>query len=57
MSDADRLLSLVEDAIVLHGGDLGGWTKHADGALQLFDGRVTLRAELREDDPRERTRL
>jgi hypothetical protein len=51
MSDADRLLGLVEDAIVAHGGDLGGWTKHEEHTLQLFDGRVTLRAELRDYDP------
>ena len=51
MPEADRLLELIEDAIVAHGGDLGGWTKHVDGALQLFDGRVTLRAELRDQDP------
>jgi hypothetical protein len=45
MSESDQLLELIEDGIVAHGGDLGGWTRRADGALQLFDGRVTLRAE------------
>lgn len=51
MSDTDRLLHLIEDAVAAHGGDLGGWTRLADGALRLFDGRVTLRAEIRDDDP------
>lgn len=46
MSDSDRLLEVIERGIVEHGGDLGGWTRLAEGALQLFDGRVTLRAEL-----------
>jgi hypothetical protein len=46
MSDADRLLERIEEGVVEHGGDLGGWTRRSDGALQLFDGRVTLRAEL-----------
>ena len=43
MSDADRLLELIEEGIVQHGGDLGGWTRRNDQSLQLFDGRVTLR--------------
>ncbi|MBS0264240.1 MAG: hypothetical protein JSS02_20045, partial [Planctomycetes bacterium] len=42
MSDAVRLLEQIEEQILAHGGDLGGWTRLADGALQLFDGRVTL---------------
>ena len=46
MSSEDRLLKLLEDAIVQHGGDLGGWTKRETGSLQLFDGRVTLRAKV-----------
>lgn len=50
MPDADRLLSLIDDAIVAHGGDLGGWTRLSDGQLQLFDGRVSLRAEIRNDE-------
>jgi hypothetical protein len=48
MSDSNRLLELIENGIVGHGGDLGGWTRRDGDALQLFDGRVTLRAELRE---------
>src|SRR6185295_13401548 len=46
MSESERLLELIEKSVVEHGGDLGGWTRRADDALQLFDGRVTLRAEL-----------
>jgi Family of unknown function (DUF6348) len=48
MSDSVRLLELIEKYIVAHGGDLGGWTRQSDDALQLFDGRVTLRADARE---------
>ena len=48
MSESERLLELINKGIVEHGGDLGGWTRRSDGALQLFDGRVTLRAELRD---------
>jgi hypothetical protein len=51
MSDSDRLLELIEEAIAGHGGGLGGWTRRQDGALQLFDGRVTLRAELIDPGP------
>ena len=46
MSDTDRLLERIEEAIVAHGGDLGGWTRREAMALQIFDGRVTLRAEI-----------
>lgn len=54
MSDTARLLELIEEGIVGHGGDLGGWTRLDDELLQLFDGRVTLRAEiLAPDQPRE----
>src|SRR5262249_40435128 len=31
--------------------DLGGWTRRGDDTLQLFDGRVTLRAELKDAGP------
>ncbi len=48
MSDSERLLELIEKCIVEHGGDLGGWTRRNDDTLQLFDGRVTLRAELKD---------
>ncbi len=51
MSDTDRLLELIEDGVVAHGGDLGGWTRRGEEGLQLFDGRVTLRAELRDYQP------
>ena len=51
MSDPSCLLELIENGIVEHGGDLGGWTWHEDGTLQLFDGRVTLRSEVSEPDP------
>lgn len=48
MSDSECLLELIENGIVEHGGDLGGWTRRGDDTLQLFDGRVTLRAELKD---------
>jgi hypothetical protein len=51
MSDSERLLELIEKCVVEHGGDLGGWTRRADDTLQLFDGRVTLRAELKDAGP------
>ncbi len=51
LSDSERLLELIEKGIVEHGGDLGGWTRQSDGELQLFDGRVTLRAELKDAGP------
>src|SRR5688500_15764610 len=50
MSDSDRLLERIEHGVVEHGGDLGGWTRRSDDALQLFDGRVTLRAQIHDDD-------
>ena len=53
MSDSGQLLDLIEKAVVEHGGALGGWTRRADDTLQLFDGRVTLRAELRDAGPSE----
>ena len=48
MSESQRLLELIEKFVVEHGGDLGGWTRLIDDALQLFDGRVTLRAEIKD---------
>jgi hypothetical protein len=51
MSESSRLLQLIEEGIVEHGGDLGGWTHCGDDALRLFDGRVTLRAELKDTGP------
>lgn len=50
MPDANRLLDLIEEGIVGHGGDLGGWTRRSDESLQVFDGRVTLRAELKDQE-------
>jgi hypothetical protein len=51
MSDSGRLLELIEEGVVKHGGDLGGWTRRSDESLQVFDGRVTLRAEVRDAGP------
>jgi hypothetical protein len=51
MSDSENLLELIEQGVVKHGGDLGGWTRRFGDALQLFDGRITLRAELKEPPP------
>jgi len=48
MSASERLLELIERGVVEHGGDLGGWTRRIDDALQLFAGRVTLRVELKD---------
>lgn len=53
MADADQLLELIEEGIVEHGGDLGGWTRLSEETLQLFDGRVTLRAEVNDNDESE----
>lgn len=53
MSESQRLLELIERSVVEHGGDLGGWTSHADDTLQLFDGRVTLRARVENTDSSE----
>lgn len=51
MSDSQRLLELIEKCVVEHGGDLGGWSRLGDDSLQLFDGRVTLCAELKDGEP------
>lgn len=50
MNETERLLELIEGGVVAHGGDLGGSTRRTHEALQLFDGRVTLRAEVKETD-------
>jgi hypothetical protein len=50
VSESERLLELIERVVVEHGGNLGGWTRRSDDALQLFDGRVTLRAEVNESE-------
>ncbi|WP_425398087.1 hypothetical protein [Aeoliella sp.] len=49
MSDSQRLLEFIDEGIVAHGGDLGGWTNLDDELLKLFDGRVTLTAEITDD--------
>ena len=49
MADENELLSLIEDAIAAHGGDLGGWTQLTEDSLKIFDGRVTLSALI--DEP------
>ena len=46
MSEATHLLDLIEERIVAHGGDLGGWTARDGDELKIFDGRVALRAEI-----------
>jgi hypothetical protein len=51
MTDTDRLLDMIEEGVVEHGGDLGGWSRRTEDSLQLFDGRVTLRAEIHDGDP------
>ena len=50
MSESQQLLELIERFVVEHGGDLGGSTRLVNEALQLFDGRVTLRAEIKDPD-------
>jgi hypothetical protein len=51
MSDSKRLLELIEQGVFGHGGDLGGWTRRTGDTVQLFDGRVMLRAELKDAGP------
>ena len=51
MSDSEHLLELIEERVLEHGGDLGGWTRRVDDTLHLFDGRVTLRAVLKDAGP------
>ncbi|MFN0119348.1 MAG: hypothetical protein ACKV2V_02485 [Blastocatellia bacterium] len=48
MSDSNRLLELIEISVVAHGGELWGRTRCGGDTLQLFDGRVTLRAALKD---------
>lgn len=52
-SDEQILLASIEEGVNQHGGDLGGWTKLDDESLKLFDGRVTLSAEIHPGDPME----
>ena len=51
MSDSEHLLELIEERVLEHGGDLGGWTRRVDDRLHLFDGRVALCAVLRDAGP------
>ena len=51
MPESERLLELIEDGVVGHGGDLAGWMCRTDDSLQLFDGRVTLCAEVKDSEP------
>ncbi len=53
MCDTLRLLEQIEEGIVHHGEDLAGWTRLTDKSLQLFDGQVTLTAQVHEDDQAE----
>ena len=53
MSNSQQLLEKIEQGIVEHGGDLGGWTRLSNDGLQLFDGRVTLRCEVAEETQNE----
>jgi hypothetical protein len=50
-ADSEGLLELIEKGVVEHGGDLGGWTRRLGSELQLFDGRVTLRADVKDPGP------
>ncbi|MFO1064310.1 MAG: hypothetical protein U0892_10645 [Pirellulales bacterium] len=45
MSERRAILEIIEQMIVEHGGDLGGWTQLEDDRLKLFDGRITLHIE------------
>ncbi|HEU4452851.1 MAG TPA: DUF6348 family protein, partial [Longimicrobium sp.] len=49
MSESARLLELIEERIVEHGGDLDGWTARSGEELKIFAGRVALRAEVVDD--------
>jgi hypothetical protein len=51
MSETDLILDLIEKGILAHGGNLGGGTRRTDDGLQLFDGRVTSRAVLKDIAP------
>ena len=44
MSHEHPLLEKLEQGVVEHGGDLGGWTKLDSESLKLFDGRVAIGA-------------
>ncbi|GAA4425490.1 hypothetical protein [Bremerella cremea] len=48
MSDAHQLLEFIEEGLNIHGEELGGWTQLLDEQLKIFDGRVTLSAEIHE---------
>ncbi len=50
VTEEHQLLEFIEEGIVAHGGDLGGWTQLFDGQLKLFDGRITLTGEIYEGE-------
>jgi len=51
MADEEQLLELIEQSIQDHGGDLSGWTHRDDGTLKIFDGRVSLNANIDDASP------
>lgn len=50
VTEEHQLLEYIEEGIVAHDGDLGGWTQLFDGQLKLFDGRITLTGEIYEGE-------
>jgi len=50
VTEEHQLLEFIEEGIVTHGGELGGWTQLFDGNLKLFDGRVTLTGQIHEGE-------
>ena len=50
VTEEHQLLEFIEEGIVTHGDDLGGWTQLFDGQLKLFDGRITLNSEIYEGE-------
>ena len=46
MSEQTGFLESIEEGINGHSDDLSGWTRLDDGRLQVFDGRVTIQAEI-----------
>ncbi|MEM1186586.1 MAG: hypothetical protein AAGI53_16475 [Planctomycetota bacterium] len=43
---AGKLLEMIESTVVAHGDEFGGWTKLDGDELKVFDGRITLRAQV-----------
>ncbi len=50
MTQSEQLLENIEECLNQHGGDLGGWTRLSDDCLQIFDGRVSLKAKTYESN-------